>query len=125
MNDHPETGPRLHAAKAPNRFEFADLGLRFDVTHTSPDEAEAGRFLRWTWDGEGCNWDPVILIKMESDVANRYFQGKENLAMAVATGRIKVRGPVSKLLELGPVTRPIHALYREWLEDEGLDQLLV
>jgi hypothetical protein len=124
MNDHPETGPRLHFAKAPNRFEFTDLGLRFDVTHTSAGEAEAGRFLKWTWDGDGCDWEPVILIKMDSDVANRYFQGKENLAMAVATGRIKVRGPVSKLLELGPVTRPIHALYREWLEDEGHDHLL-
>ena len=125
MNDHPETGPRLHAARAPNRFEFTDYGLRFDVTHTSPDEAETGRFLKWTWDGEGCDWEPVIQIKMDSDVANRYFQGKENIAMAVATGRIKVRGPVSKLLELGPVTRPVHALYREWLEDEGHDPLLV
>ena len=124
MNDHPEVGPRLNRARAPNRFEFTDLGLRFDVTFTSPEEAEAGRPLKWTWNGTDCDWEPVIFLTMPSDVANRYFQGKENVAMAVATGKIKVRGPVSKLLELGPVTRPVHALYREWLEDEGHDHLL-
>jgi hypothetical protein len=124
MNDHPEVGPRLNKARAPNRFEFTDLGLRFDVTYTGAEEAAAGRWLRWTWNGEGCDWEPVIRLTMPSDVANRYFQGKENVAMAVATGKIKVRGPVPKLLELGPVTRPIHALYREWLEDEGHDHLL-
>ena len=29
----------------------------------------------------------MILLSMPSEVANRYFQGKENIAMAVATGR--------------------------------------
>ena len=124
MNDHPDVGPRLRQARAPHRFEFTDFDLRFDVTYTEPEEAEQGRHLRWTWDPEACDWEPTIRLKMTSDVANRYFQGKENIGMAVATGRIKVRGPLPKLLELGPVTKPIHAVYREWLEDEGYDQLL-
>ena len=124
MNDHPEVGPRLKRARAPHRFEFTDYGLQFDVTYTSDDEAEAGRHLKWTWNGAGCDWEPMILLKMPSDVANRYFQGKEKIAMAVATGRIKVRGPLPKLLELGPITKPVHAVYRDWLEDEGHDHLL-
>ena len=31
---------------------------------------------------------------------------------------------MKKILELAPVTRPVHDLYRDWLEDEGLDHLL-
>lgn len=124
MNDHPEVGPRLNRARAPHRFDFTDLNLTFDVTFTAPEESAAGRHLKWTWNGEGCDWEPLILLRMPSDVANRYFQGKENIAMAVATGRIRVKGPLPKLLELGPITKPIHAVYREWLEDEGHDSLL-
>ncbi len=124
MNDHPEVGPKLNRARAPHRFDFTDLSLQFDVTYTDPEESEAGRHLKWTWNGESCDWKPLIFLKMPSDVANRYFQGKENIAMAVATGRIRVKGPLPKLLQLGPITRPVHAVYREWLEDEGLDSLL-
>jgi len=124
MNDHPEVGPKLNEARAPHRFDFTDLDLRFDVTYTEPEESAAGRHLKWTWNGEGCDWEALIFLKMPSDVANRYFQGKENIAMAVATGRIRVKGPLPKLLALGPITKPIHAVYREWLEDEGHDSLL-
>jgi hypothetical protein len=63
-------------------------------------------------------------MKMASDVANRYFQGKENIAFAIAMGRAKVGGPMSTLLELAPVTRPIHPVYREWLKSQGHDHLL-
>ena len=117
-------GPKLNRARAPHRFEFTDYGLQFDVTFTGDDESAEGRHLKWTWNPDECDWEPMIRLKMPSDVANRYFQGKENIAMAVATGRIKVKGPLPKLLELGPITKPIHAVYREWLEDEGHDHLL-
>ena len=123
MNDDPEVGPKLYEARAPHRFEFADLGLVFHVTFTSPEDAAEGRWLRWTWNEDEVDWEPIIHLKMDSDVANRYFQGKENIAMAVATGRIKLKGPLGKLLQLAPITRPVYAKYRDWLEDEGLDHL--
>jgi hypothetical protein len=31
---------------------------------------------------------------------------------------------MSKILELAPVTRPIHPVYRQWLEEQGYDHLL-
>jgi hypothetical protein len=124
MNDHPEVGPRLNNAQAPHLFEFPDLGLRFHVTYTEAAESEAGRHLKWTWKDDECSWEPMIRLTMKGEVANRYFQGKENIAMAMATGRIKVRGPMKKIMELAPITRPIHNVYRDWLEDEGLDHLM-
>jgi hypothetical protein len=51
-------------------------------------------------------------------VANRYFQGKENIAIALARRRIKSSGNVKKALALVPVTKPVFAKYRAMVEAE-------
>jgi hypothetical protein len=51
-------------------------------------------------------------------VANKYFQGKENVAMAIARRRIKTSGNVKKALALIPITKPVESMYREMLESE-------
>ncbi len=122
MNEHPQVGRALRDAHAPHRFVITDLGLEFNVT-AAPDADEAqGRFLRWTWGPPG--WDPLITMKMSSDTANRFFQGKENVALAVALGRVKLSGPLVTILRLAPVTNPIHPVYRRWLEESGLKHLV-
>jgi hypothetical protein len=55
-------------------------------------------------------------MTMDSDVANRYFQGKENVAMAIARRRIKTSGDVKKALALIPITKPVFAQYRAMIE---------
>ena len=57
-------------------------------------------------------------MTMDSDVANRYFQGKENIAMAIARRRIKTSGNVKKALALVPITKPVFEQYREMFESE-------
>lgn len=120
IDGHPEVGPKLKQARAPHRFTFTDLDLQLDVTHSE----EPGRNLRWAWGGEGCDWEPLISLAMTSDVANRYFQGKENVLTAVTFGRIRLSGPMGTILKLSPVMRPIEPLYREMLAREGYDHLL-
>ena len=88
MNDNPDVGPKLNRAQAPHLFEFPDFGLRFHVTYTDAAEAEAGRYLKWTWEDDDCDWEPMIRLTMKGEVANKYFQGRENIPMAVATGRL-------------------------------------
>ncbi len=124
MNDHPKIGRTLRDAKAPHRFEITDMDLVFSVTYAPPEDEAAGRFLRWGWESDGFTTEPVITMKMASHVANRFFQGKENIALAIASGRVKLRGPLSKILELAPVTRPVYPVYREWLANQGYDHLL-
>jgi hypothetical protein len=51
-------------------------------------------------------------------VANRYFQGKENIAMSIARRRIRTSGNVRKALALVPVTKPVFPLYRAMLETD-------
>jgi hypothetical protein len=124
MNDHPEVGRPLRDLDAPNRFEISDLALVFNVAAAPVTDEADGRLLRWMWGDEGRDWEPLISLKMASEVANRFFQGKENVALAVAMGRVKLRGPLSKILEMAPITKPIHGVYRTWLTEHGYDHLL-
>ncbi len=124
MNDHPKIGRKLRDAKAPHRFEITDFGLAFTVTYAPPEDEAEGRFLRWGWESDGFDAEPLIIMKMASEVANRFFQGKENIALAIASGRVKLRGPLTRILELAPVTRPVYPVYREWLTNEGYAHLL-
>jgi hypothetical protein len=57
-------------------------------------------------------------MAMSSETANRYFQGKENVAIAIARRRIKAGGDVKAALALIPVTKPIYARYKELVAAE-------
>jgi hypothetical protein len=114
MSTDPEMGPKLREAETPQRFEFPDVDMVVNVTYA--DGAE-GQNLRWEWTDD-VDWEPEVKMTMDSDVANRYFQGKENIAMAIARRRIKTSGNVKKALALVPITKPIYARYRELVESE-------
>jgi hypothetical protein len=114
MSRDPQMGPRLRAAETPQRWEFPDLQLVVNVTSAS-DGARGS--LRWEW-SDDVDWQPEVEMTMDSAIANRYFQGKENIAMAVARRRIKTSGNVKKALALVPVTKPVFKLYRAMLESD-------
>jgi hypothetical protein len=114
MSTDPEMGPKLRDAETPQRFEFPDLDLVVNITYADGD---GGQNLRWEWTDDVA-WEPDVKMTMDSDVANRYFQGKENVAMAIARRRIKTSGDVKKALKLIPITKPIYARYRELVEAE-------
>jgi len=115
MSTDPDMGPKLREAETPQRFEFPDLDLVVNVTYN--DDDSDGQNLKWEW-SDDVPWDPEVTMQMSSEVANRYFQGKENIAMAVARRRIRTSGNVKKALALVPVTKPVFAKYREMLERE-------
>ncbi len=81
MSSDPEMGPRLQAAETPQRFEFPDVDMVVNITYAAGSEAP--RHLRWVW-SDDIDWEPDVQMTMDADVANRYFQGKENIAMAIA-----------------------------------------
>jgi putative sterol carrier protein len=118
MSTDPEMGPKLREAETPQRFEFPDVDLVVNIT--SADEVVDGQNLVWKWTDD-VEWDPDVKMEMDSDVANKYFQGKENVAMAIARRRIKTSGNVKKALALIPITKPVYAMYREFLEQEHPD----
>ena len=115
MSTDPDMGPKLRDADTPQRFEFPDLDLVVNIT-AAADNSD-GNNLVWEWSDE-VDWEPDVKMEMNSDVANKYFQGKENVAMAIARRRIKTSGNVKKALALIPITKPVYAMYRAMLEDE-------
>jgi len=113
MSTDPEMGPKLRNAETPQRFEFPDLDLVVNITFA--EEVTDGQNLRWVW-SDDVPWEPEVEMTMDSDVANRYFQGRENIAMAIARRRIKTSGNVKKALALAPITKPVFAHYKAMLE---------
>ena len=114
MSTDPEMGPALRDAQTPQRFEFPDVDLVVNITYA---EGDGDQCLRWEWTDDVA-WDPDVHMTMDSAIANRYFQGKENIAMAIARRRIKTAGNVKKALALIPITKPVYARYRAMLEAE-------
>jgi hypothetical protein len=114
MDEDPDMGPKLRDADVPQRFEFTDFDLVVNIRAARP--GEDGN-LHWEWTDD-VDWDPKVKMAMSSETANRYFQGKENVAMALARRRIKSGGDVKAALSLIPITKPIYARYREFLEDQ-------
>jgi hypothetical protein len=112
MRDDPDIGPRLRAGDVPQRYVFDDLELAFNVRSGRADEPN----IVWAWADEP-PWPPAVELTMCSGVANRYFQGHENVPIAVARRRIRASGEVKAALALMPVTRPIFPRYRELLAD--------
>src|SRR3954453_9977437 len=114
MDADPDMGPKLRDADTPQRFEFSDFDVVVNIRAAKGDEDGN---LHWEW-SDDVDWDSKVQMTMSSEVANRYFQGKENVAMAVARRRIKTGGDMKAALDLIPLTTPIYAQYREYLERE-------
>jgi hypothetical protein len=88
MDDDPDMGPRLRAADVPQRFEFADVDLVVNIR--AARDGERGN-LHWA-SPDDVDWEPRVRMVMSSDTANRYFQGQENVPLAIARRRIRTGG---------------------------------
>jgi hypothetical protein len=113
MSEDPEMGPRLREADTPQRFEFTDLDLVVNVRAGNAGEPN----LAWEW-SDDVDWEPRVRMTMSSEIANRYFQGKENVAIAIARRRIKTGGDVKAALAIIPITKPLYARYREMVAED-------
>ena len=110
MSEDPEMGPRLREADTPQRFEFTDVDMVVNIRAGDPDEPN----LAWEWSDQ-VSWEPRVRMAMSSETANRYFQGKENVAIAIARRRIKAGGDVKAALAIIPITKPLFTRYRDMI----------
>jgi hypothetical protein len=114
----PEVGPKLRAAAAPLRFDFPDLKQTLTVS-----AAERGGCLAWDFKQSAVH--PRLLLRMDSEFANRLLQGRENPAIAMARGRLhtKVEDAGAALRFFGSA-KPLYARYREVVA-EGYPHLTI
>ena len=114
IDTDPDDGPRLRAAAAPLRIEFPDLKL---VVNVSRDEG--GRHcLRWNF-SQRERVHPKLRLSMESAVANRVFQGRENPAIAIARGRLRTNiEDAGAALRFFPAAKPLFSRYRQLVSEK-------
>ena len=105
----PRLGPRMRSTRVPFRLVFSDLGLVLEVSGS-----EQGRHsLRWTF-ADAPSAESVLTLEMDSRVANRYLQGKENVAIAITRRRIRVSCSEARTaLSFLPANRELIKSYRE------------
>jgi hypothetical protein len=107
----PEAGPTVAAGAAPVRFEFPDLDLAVDILRST----DADHSLEWDF-LEHPTEKPTVVLAMDSEVANRYLQGKENVAIAIVRGRIKPACDARAAIRYFPSTKPVFERYRQVVE---------
>jgi len=106
-----DLGRRLRSAHLSYRYVFTDLGITLSVASSDDDTHN----VRWSFSDEP-EWEPELTLEMSSEVANRYLQGRENLAIAMARGRIQCSCEARAALNLLPINLQLSACYREVLE---------
>ncbi len=65
-----------------------------------------------------------VVLQMDADVAHRMWLGELNLAVALANGDVRARGPNAKILAVVPLVKPAQPRYRAQLEEAGRADLL-
>ena len=67
----------------------------------------------------------TVQLRMSSDNANKFWQGKLNFTLAMAQRKVKLEGKRSTALALLPLTGPIFEKYKAILTAAGRTDLLV
>jgi SCP-2 sterol transfer family len=110
----PDDGPRLRAAAAPLQIEFPDVKLVLNVSR-----ADRGQHcLNWNFSRRSAT-KPKLRLSMESAVANRLFQGRENPAIAIARGRLRTSvEDAGAALRFFPAAKPLFSRYRDLVSEK-------
>jgi hypothetical protein len=113
IDEDPDDGPRMRAAAAPLRIDFPDLRLTLNVSRSD----RARHCLDWNFSSRSTA-NPKLRLSMESAVANRVFQGRENPAIAIARGRLHTRvEDAGAALRFFPAAKPLFSRYRELVSE--------
>jgi putative sterol carrier protein len=59
-----------------------------------------------------------VKLYMPADIGDKFWRGEYNLAVGLAKGQVKAKGPVNKILKLVPLTKPLFPIYRDLVADK-------
>jgi hypothetical protein len=107
VNADRTAGSLLNATKLRLRLEVPDLGVVLNLAASDRPDS----FIEWRFDDD-VSWRPKLELKMDSEVANAWLQGKESIAVAIARGRVRNAGEARCALLYLPATKLIQEQYR-------------
>jgi hypothetical protein len=105
-------GPAIAATHLRLRLELTDLDLALNI---ASDEGDHN--LSWSFEDDP-GWTPKLVLRMPAAVANRYLQGRESLAIAIARREVSCRGESGAALLYIPAARLLAEPYRRVVEAE-------
>jgi len=112
--DDPDISPKLQKSGVVMRMELTEpeFSMTVDLVNHTIHTGEDGP-------------EPNMVLAMTAETANRFWQGKVSVPLAVGRGTIKITGALPKLIALLPTAKPIQQRYIETLRAQGRDDLLV
>ena len=116
------------ATKTPSFVEATEgTGLVVLIKQTDPEAALLVDFpgQTVTTGDEALAGKSSVQLRMSSDNANKFWQGKLNFTLAMAQRKVKLDGKRSVALKLLPLTEPLFDTYKQQLKDAGREDLLV
>ncbi|MFX1482051.1 MAG: SCP2 sterol-binding domain-containing protein [Promethearchaeota archaeon] len=118
--EHTEIMEKLTNSKVVVRFDVEDPEVHMTINFRDP--GPNGEIGTLTFDSDV---EPEISVWSKSETTNKFWQGKLNTTVAMATGKVKLQGSVSKALGLLSKIKSLYSVYPEVLKEEGLDQMLL
>ena len=70
--------------------------------------------------GSEGNQDAVITMELSGETIHKFWLKKINLPVALATKKIKSRGPIPKVLKILPYLKPVYELYPKYCEKHDM-----
>ena len=110
--------PLIGATQLRMRFEFTDLELALNLAAGAGDDN-----VEWSFDDDP-GWTPRLVLRMTSTVANRYLQGRESLAIALARREVRCEAESRVALLYLPAARLLADSYRRVVEADFPDLAL-
>jgi putative sterol carrier protein len=107
--------------------KFAGAGLTVLIRYTDPDTVI---LLDCTQNPPVVTLDPPagtdgeFKMEMKADDGHKFWQGKFNVALAMAKKQVKVEGPLAKMMKLLPAMQPAYPKYKAFLEANGRADLI-
>ncbi|MGQ4601255.1 SCP2 sterol-binding domain-containing protein [Nocardia sp. R6R-6] len=111
-NDTPGVGEKLRAANIVLRLDYSSPDASITVVLKDPAIEVI--------EGES-ELTPDVRMAMSADNGNKFWSGDYNVAVGLAKGQVKARGPVSKILQLIPAAKPVFPLYRDLVAGKNAD----
>ncbi len=110
--------------------KFAKSGLVIHFVYTDPDseiwldasKEDPDKLVVITGPAEGLTAE--VEMSMKADVAHQFWLGNVNLMVALTRKQIVAKGPIPKIMKLLPVIKPAFAVYKQLLEDKGLEDMI-
>lgn len=70
--------------------------------------------------GKEADQDAVITMELSGDTIHQFWLKEIKLPIALATRKIKSKGPVPKMLKMLPFLKAVHDLYPDFCEKHGV-----